>query len=107
MMRGLGELIVKESDRLALTVQGLSACGVTVEQEADTMKVRGAAHGNHRVRGGAAITTHGDHRIAMAHLMLGLAAEQAVSVDEPGMIATSFPGFPELMRGLGAEIEAA
>ena len=107
MMRGLGELIVKESDRLAMTVQGLSACGVMVEQEADTMKVRGAAGGNHRVRGGACIATHGDHRIAMSHLMLGLAAEQAVSVDEPGMIATSFPGFAELMRGLGAEIEAA
>ncbi len=106
-MRGLAELIVKESDRLALTVQGLSACGVMVEQEADAMKVRGAARGNHRVRGGACIATHGDHRIAMAHLMLGLAAEQAVSVDEPGMIATSFPGFSELMRGLGAEIEAA
>jgi 3-phosphoshikimate 1-carboxyvinyltransferase len=107
MMRGLGELIVKESDRLAMTVQGLSASGVMVEQEADTMKVRGASGGNHRVRGAASITTHGDHRIAMAHLMLGLAAEQAISVDEPGMIATSFPGFAELMRGLGAEIEAA
>jgi 3-phosphoshikimate 1-carboxyvinyltransferase len=107
MMRGLGELIVKESDRLALTVQGLSACGVMVEQEGETMKVRGAARGNHRVRGAAAVTTHGDHRIAMAHLMLGLAAEQAVSVDEPGMIATSFPGFADLMRGLGAQIEAA
>ncbi|HZC15374.1 MAG TPA: 3-phosphoshikimate 1-carboxyvinyltransferase, partial [Caulobacteraceae bacterium] len=52
MMRGLQELIVKESDRLAMTVQGLIACGVVVEQEADTMKVRGAAGGNHRVRGG-------------------------------------------------------
>jgi 3-phosphoshikimate 1-carboxyvinyltransferase len=107
VMRGLGELIVKESDRLALTVQGLSSCGVMVEQEADTMKVRGAGGGNHRVRGAASIATHGDHRIAMAHLMLGLAAERAVSVDEPGMIATSFPGFTALMGGLGAEIEAA
>jgi 3-phosphoshikimate 1-carboxyvinyltransferase len=107
MMRGLGELIVKESDRLALTVQGLSSCGVMVEQQDDTMKVRGSAGGNHRVRGAASIATHGDHRIAMAHLMLGLAAEQAVSVDEPGMIATSFPGFTALMGGLGAEIEAA
>ena len=107
MMRGLEELIVKESDRLAMTVQGLSACGVVVEQEADTMKVRGAAGGNHRVLGGAAVPTHGDHRIAMAHLMLGLAAERQVSVDEPGMIATSFPGFAELMAGLGAAIEAA
>jgi 3-phosphoshikimate 1-carboxyvinyltransferase len=107
LMRGLQELIVKESDRLAMTVQGLSACGVVVEQEGESMKVRGAAGGNHRVRGGAAVPTHGDHRIAMAHLMLGLAAEQAVSVDEPGMIATSFPGFADLMVGLGADIEAA
>jgi 3-phosphoshikimate 1-carboxyvinyltransferase len=107
LMRGLRELIVKESDRLAMTVQGLSACGVVVEQQGESMKVRGAAGGNHRVRGGAAVPTHGDHRIAMAHLMLGLAAEQAVSVDESGMIATSFPGFAELMAGLGAAIEAA
>ena len=48
--------------------------------------------------------THGDHRIAMAFLTLGLASEQPVSVDEPGMIATSFPGYAELMRGLGADI---
>ncbi len=106
-MHGLGELIVKESDRLALTVQGLSACGVTVEQVGESMSVRGAAGGNHRVRGAASITTHGDHRIAMAHLVLGLAAEQAVSVDEPGMIATSFPGFSALMTGLGAQLEPA
>jgi 3-phosphoshikimate 1-carboxyvinyltransferase len=106
-MLGLGELIVKESDRLALTVQGLAACGVTVEQQGESMSVRGAGGGNHRVRGGACVATHGDHRIAMAHLVLGLAAEQPVSVDEPQMIATSFPGFGELMRGLGANLEAA
>ena len=58
------------------------------------------------VSGGGHVVTHGDHRIAMSHLVLGLAAENAVSVDEPGMIATSFPGFVELMRGLGGEIEA-
>jgi 3-phosphoshikimate 1-carboxyvinyltransferase len=106
-MRGLGELIVKESDRLALTVKGLSACGVVVEQVGESMSVRGAGGGNHRVRGRAAITTHGDHRIAMAHLVLGLAAEGPVTVDEAGMIATSFPGFAALMGGLGAEIAAA
>jgi 3-phosphoshikimate 1-carboxyvinyltransferase len=105
-MLGLGELIVKESDRLGATVRGLAACGVTVEQEGETMSVRGAGGGNHRVRGGACVATHGDHRIAMAHLVLGLAAEQPVSVDEPGMIATSFPGFSELMGGLGATLEA-
>jgi 3-phosphoshikimate 1-carboxyvinyltransferase len=54
--------------------------------------------------GGAQVVTHGDHRIAMSHLVLGLAAEGAVSVDEPGMIATSFPGFVEMMRGLGGDI---
>ena len=53
------------------------------------------------------MTTHGDHRIAMSHLILGLAAEAPVHVDEPGMIATSFPGFVELMRGLGADIGEA
>jgi 3-phosphoshikimate 1-carboxyvinyltransferase len=103
-MLGLGELIVKESDRLALTVEGLTACGVTVEQAGETMSVRGAGGGNHRVRGGTSIKTHGDHRIAMAHLVLGLAAERPVSVDEPRMIATSFPGFVALMASLGAEI---
>ncbi|HEX4181470.1 MAG TPA: 3-phosphoshikimate 1-carboxyvinyltransferase [Caulobacteraceae bacterium] len=107
-MLGLGELIVKESDRLALTASGLAACGVGVgvEREAAEMTVVGARRGNRQVRGGAAITTHGDHRIAMAHLVLGLAAQEPVRVDEPGMIATSFPGFVELMNGLGAQIEA-
>ncbi|HLK26870.1 MAG TPA: 3-phosphoshikimate 1-carboxyvinyltransferase [Caulobacteraceae bacterium] len=106
-MLGLGELVVKESDRLALTVEGLSACGVTVEQAGESMSVRGAGGGNHRVPGGARIKTHGDHRIAMANLVLGLAAERPVAVDEPGMIATSFPGFAALMAGLGAEIAAS
>ena len=55
-------------------------------------------------RGGASIETSGDHRIAMSHLVLGLAAQDGISVDEPGMIATSFPGFAQLMAGLGAEI---
>jgi 3-phosphoshikimate 1-carboxyvinyltransferase len=59
------------------------------------------------VAGGASVTTHGDHRIAMSHLVLGLAAEEPVRVDEPGMIATSFPGFVALMRGLGADIETS
>jgi 3-phosphoshikimate 1-carboxyvinyltransferase len=108
-MLGLGELIVKESDRLALTSAGLAACGVGVgvKREAAEMTIVGAARGNHPVRGGADIATHGDHRIAMAHLVLGLAAAEPVRVDEPGMIATSFPGFVELMRSLGAGIEVS
>ena len=102
-MLGIGEMRVKESDRIALMAQGLAACGVGVEEEAETLTVIGAQRGNHAVAGGARVTTHGDHRIAMAHLVMGLAAEAPVSVDQPGMIATSFPGFVELMRGLGAE----
>ena len=104
-MRGIGEMRVKESDRVALMAAGLSACGVGVLEEPEALTVIGSVRANHPVRGGAQVTTHGDHRIAMSHLVLGLAAEEPVSVDEPGMIATSFPGFVELMRGLGAGIE--
>lgn len=102
VMRGIGEMRVKESDRIALMAAGLTACGVRVEEEAEGFTVFGGA-----VRGGARVTTHGDHRIAMSHLVLGLAADQAVAVDEPGMIATSFPEFVELMSGLGADIAAS
>ncbi len=104
LMRGLGELRVKESDRVALTVAGLEASGVMVEEEPEGMIVTGVGGGNHPVRGGALIETHGDHRVAMAHLVLGLAAEAPISVDEPEMIATSFPGFAALMASLGADI---
>jgi 3-phosphoshikimate 1-carboxyvinyltransferase len=106
IMRGIGEMRVKESDRIALMAAGLTACGIGVEEEPEALTVIGAKRGNHLVGGGAGVTTHGDHRIAMSHLVLGLAAEAPVSVDEPGMIATSFPEFVSLMRGLGAEIEA-
>jgi 3-phosphoshikimate 1-carboxyvinyltransferase len=95
---------VKESDRIALMAAGLAACGVGVEEEPAGLTVIGAARANHGVRGGAQVTTHGDHRIAMAHLVLGLASEAPVTVDEPAMIATSFPGFVALMHELGGEI---
>lgn len=100
VMRGVGEMRVKESDRIALMVAGLRACGVQVEEEPEGFIVTGGA-----VRGGATVHTAHDHRIAMSHLVLGLAADQPVSVDEPGMIATSFPGFVEMMNGLGGNIE--
>uniref|UniRef100_UPI0025F47F04 3-phosphoshikimate 1-carboxyvinyltransferase n=1 Tax=uncultured Brevundimonas sp. TaxID=213418 RepID=UPI0025F47F04 len=99
VMRGVGEMRVKESDRIALMVAGLRACGVQVEEEPEGFVVTGGP-----VRGGATVHTAHDHRIAMSHLVLGLAAEQPVSVDEPGMIATSFPGFVEMMNGLGGRI---
>jgi 3-phosphoshikimate 1-carboxyvinyltransferase len=100
VMRGVGELRVKESDRIALMARGLAACGVEVEEGPEHMTVTGAGG----VRGGGRVITHGDHRIAMSHLVMGLAAAEPISVDEPGMIATSFPGFVELMRGLGGDI---
>ena len=103
-MRGIGELRVKESDRIAMMAAGLAACGVGVEEEPEGLIVAGTARANHRVAGGGLVRTHGDHRIAMSHLILGLGAQDAVAVDEPGMIATSFPGFGALMAGLGAEI---
>jgi 3-phosphoshikimate 1-carboxyvinyltransferase len=103
VMRGIGEMRVKESDRIALMTAGLRACGVTVAEEPEGFVVTGAAS----VQGGATVDTAHDHRIAMSHLVLGLAAQQPVSVRDPEMIATSFPGFVVLMRGLGADIEEA
>jgi 3-phosphoshikimate 1-carboxyvinyltransferase len=101
---GAAELRVKESDRIALMVEGLRACGVDAEELPDGLVVRGG--GPKSVRGGAGVRTLGDHRVAMSFLVLGMAAKEPVTVDDAGMIATSFPGFAELMRGLGADIEA-
>jgi 3-phosphoshikimate 1-carboxyvinyltransferase len=99
---GLAELRVKESDRLAAILAGLAACGVEARDEGDSLIVEGGG----AVRGGGRVATHGDHRIAMSFLVLGLASEQPVTIDEAGMIGTSFPGFGELMRSLGARIES-
>jgi 3-phosphoshikimate 1-carboxyvinyltransferase len=101
VMRGVGEMRVKESDRIRLMVDGLRACGVAVEEEPEGFLVTGGA-----VPGGATVHTAHDHRIAMSHLVLGLAAQAPVAVRDPEMIATSFPGFVDLMAGLGAEIVA-
>jgi 3-phosphoshikimate 1-carboxyvinyltransferase len=101
VMRGLGELRVKESDRLAAIAKGLRACGVAVEDGPDSLTVQG---GNGRPRGGAEITTNLDHRIAMAFLVMGMVAERPVTVDDGEPIETSFPGFADLMNGLGAQI---
>jgi 3-phosphoshikimate 1-carboxyvinyltransferase len=97
-MRGLEELRVKESDRLEAVARGLNANGVKYEIEGDDLIVEGGA-----VPGGGMVTTHMDHRIAMSFLTMGLASEKQVSVDDVAMIATSFPEFQDLMRGLGAE----
>ncbi|WP_142849234.1 3-phosphoshikimate 1-carboxyvinyltransferase [Telmatospirillum sp. J64-1] len=102
-MFGLSELRVKESDRLAATARGLAACGVSVEEEGDTLIVHGTGKAP---RGGATIAVNLDHRIAMAFLVLGMGAEEAVTVDDAAAIETSFPGFADLMNGLGAKIGA-
>ncbi len=101
IMDGLAELRVKECDRLAVMVAGLKACGVNAGASGDTLTVTGAGS----VPGGAAIATHMDHRIAMSFLVLGLAAEAPVTVDDASMIATSFPEFRGLMETLGAAFE--
>ena len=99
-MRGLQELRVKESDRLAATVDMLRANGVAVEIEGDDLIVQGKG----RPAGGAEVKTHMDHRIAMSALVMGLASENPVRIDDSAFIATSFPGFVELMRSIGADL---
>src|SRR5580658_3304111 len=100
VMRGLKELRVKESDRLAATAALLCANGVAVDIEGDDLIVHGKGH----AAGGGVVTTHMDHRIAMAAMVLGLASDKPVQIDDGTFIATSFPGFAELMRGLGADL---
>ncbi len=102
-MRGLGELRVKESDRLAAVVEGLEKNGVNVQSGEDWLIVEGVGAG--KPPGGGTVATYMDHRIAMAFLVLGLVAEKPVTVDDGGMIATSFPDFVELMQAAGARIE--
>ena len=99
-MRGLQELRVKESDRLEATAAMLRNNGIAVEIDGDDLVV----HGKGTVAGGGEVATHMDHRIAMSALVMGLASEQPVRIDDSAFIATSFPGFVELMRGLGADL---
>ena len=101
-MPGVHELRVKESDRIDAMARGLEACGVRIEEDEDTLIVHGMGPGG--VPGGATCASHLDHRIAMSFLVLGMAAQNPVSVDDGSPIATSFPIFEELMRGLGAII---
>ena len=100
IMRGLMELRVKESDRLAGTAALLRANGVAVDLEGDDLIVYGKGH----VGGGGLVATHMDHRLAMAALVMGIASERPVAIDDSRFIATSFPGFVALMRGLGADL---
>jgi 3-phosphoshikimate 1-carboxyvinyltransferase len=102
-MHGVKELRVKESDRIDAMAKGLRAAGVTVDEGEDWWAVEGRGHGN--VQGGATVESRLDHRIAMSFLILGMASEKLMQVDDGGPIATSFPIFESLMGGLGATIE--
>jgi 3-phosphoshikimate 1-carboxyvinyltransferase len=99
VMRGLKELRVKESDRLEATAAMLRVNGAPVEISGDDLIVEGRGH----VPGGGLVATHMDHRIAMSALVMGLASDRPVKVDDTGFIATSFPDFIPMMRALGAE----
>lgn len=101
IMRGLEELRVKESDRLEAVALGLKLNGVKYEIEGDDLIVEGG-----QVPGGGTVPTHMDHRIAMSFLTMGLASEMPVTVDDVTMIATSFPEYRDLMKDLGAVMEA-
>jgi 3-phosphoshikimate 1-carboxyvinyltransferase len=101
-MEGLEELRVKESDRLAAVEAGLQANGVMTSSGRDWLEVSGGG-----APGGGKVTTHMDHRIAMSFLVMGLASRIHTQIDDSAFIATSFPGFTELLNGLGARIMPA
>lgn len=107
VMEGIGEMRVKESDRIAACEAGLRSNGVSVDVGKDWMKVVGGQTGSngHGPNGGGTVSTDHDHRIAMSFLLLGLRAQNPIAVDDISMIATSFPNFITLMNGLGAKIE--
>lgn len=102
VMRGVKELRVKESDRIDAMAKGLRAAGVTVDEGEDWWIVTGRGHGD--VPGGVTVESRLDHRIAMSFLVLGLATQKPVTVDDASPIATSFPIFESLMATLGATI---
>ena len=102
VMRGVRELRVKESDRIDAMAKGLRANGIEVDEGEDWWTVTGLGHGN--VAGGATCASQLDHRIAMSFLILGMASNAPVRVDDGGPIATSFPIFEPLMAALGAKV---
>lgn len=100
-MEGLEELRVKESDRLAAVEAGLQLNGVLTQSGKDWLEVNGGG-----APGGGKVVTHMDHRIAMSFLVMGLASRIFTRIDDSAFIATSFPGFVELLNRLGAKIGA-
>ncbi|MER8465574.1 3-phosphoshikimate 1-carboxyvinyltransferase [Mesorhizobium sp. M1396] len=108
LMQGLEELRVKESDRLSAVANGLKLNGVDCTEGEASLAVRGKPGGKglggHPNGQDTTVQTHLDHRIAMSFLVMGLATEKPVTIDDQAMIATSFPEFMGLMKALGAEI---
>ncbi len=99
-MRGLSELRVKESDRLAAVAAGLKVAGVDCAIDGDDLIVEGG-----RPRGAGLVATEMDHRIAMSFLVMGLASLEPMAIDDAAMIATSFPEFRPTMESLGARFK--
>ena len=103
VMHGLGELRVKESNRLASIIEGLVNCGVKVQESGDTITITGTEDIEVSQKP-AEISTYGDHRIAMAFTVMGLASRKALIIDDMSMVGTSYPGFTKDMAELGAAI---
>ncbi len=103
-MNDVGELRVKESDRLRAVANGLAANGVNMVEGEDFLIVEGSPQ--MKGLGGGKVETHLDHRIAMSFIIMGMACEKPVTIDDGNIIATSFPQFLTIMDDLGAEIES-
>jgi 3-phosphoshikimate 1-carboxyvinyltransferase len=102
VVTGAEELRVKESDRLAVMAEGLARLGVPSELQPDGIRIEGG-----RRFGGGEIESHGDHRIAMSFAVASLRADGPIRIRDVENVATSFPGFPELARQAGLNVEIA
>ncbi len=101
VLTGAEELRVKESDRIQVMADGLQACGIDAQPTADGIVIQGGQ------LSGATVTSHNDHRIAMAFSMAGLRASSAMQIDDCATVNTSFPGFVSLAAGAGLQIGTA
>ena len=104
LMQGVGELRVKESDRIAAVEAGLAACGVDVASGDEWLRVQGNGEAP---AGGGRVKVVNDHRIAMSFLAMGAASCEAIEIDDGSMVATSFPDFVAMMNKMGADITKA
>ena len=98
VFRGLEELRVKESDRIAVMGRGLRAIGVTVEELPDGLVIEG--RDGTVFAGGATISAQLDHRIAMSFAIAGLVSANPITIDDMAPVATSFPTFESMLASL-------